>query len=187
MRRLAPAFAAILLASLASSPALAHSGHAFTFTAGLGHPLGGFDHLLAMALVGVWAAAVGAGLRVWAWPATFVAALTLGAVAGHEGVAAPGVETMIALSVVALGLLVALRVPASLALGMAVLAPLGFAHGLAHGAEAPAGSFLGYAAGFILATAALHAGGVLFGRHAGVASRWIGGAAALLGVWMAVA
>jgi urease accessory protein len=191
MRRFALTFAAVA----AAGPALAHVGvhggaevgHAFTFATGLSHPLGGLDHLLAMALVGVWAAAFGAGRQVWLWPATFVGALTLGAAFGHAGLVAPGVETMIALSVVALGLLVALRLPASLALGVAVLAPLGFAHGLAHGAEAPAGSFLAYAAGFVLASAALHAAGVLVGRHAVRASRWLGAAAALVGVWLAVA
>lgn len=182
MKRMSLVLAALVLAT----PAFAHPGHVFTFTAGLEHPLSGLDHLLAMALVGVWAAAFGGGGRVWSWPATFASALTFGAVLGHEGVTTPGVETMIALSVTLLGLLVAARAPASLALGMAILAPLGFVHGLAHGSEAPAGSFLGYAAGFILATAALHASGVLFGRHAAQAARWLGGAAALVGVWLAV-
>jgi urease accessory protein len=175
----------VAVATLAASPAFAHAGHAFTFAAGLSHPLTGLDHLLAMALVGLWASAFG-GARAWAWPVAFVASLTAGAILGHEGFAAPGVETMIALSVTALGVLVALRAPASLALGVAVLAPLGVAHGLAHGAEAPSGAFAPYAAGFILASAALHAGGLTFGRYAAQGARWIGAASALAGLWLAV-
>jgi len=175
----------ILAALLFASPAFAHPGHSFGFAAGLAHPLSGLDHLLAMALVGVWTAAF-AGARAWAWPATFVAALTLGALAGHAGSAVSGVETLIALSVTLLGALVALRAPASLALGVAILAPLGFAHGLAHGAEAPESAFMPYAAGFIAASASLHAAGLLFGRMAARGARWIGVASALAGLVLAV-
>lgn len=175
----------VLAASLAASPAFAHAGHAFGFAAGLAHPLSGLDHLMAMALTGVWAAACG-GSRVRAWPAAFVAALIVGAVAGHAGVAAPALETLIALSVAALGLLVALRAPASLALGVAILAPLGFAHGLAHGAEAPQGGFMPYAIGFVVTTATLHVAGVALGRRAGRGARWIGAGAALSGLALAV-
>jgi len=174
-----------LAALVASGPAFAHSGHTFSFAAGLIHPASGVDHLLAMALVGVWAGAFG-GARAWVWPATFVGALTLGAAAGHAGLAPPGVETLIALSVASLGALAALRAPASLALGAAILAPLGAAHGLAHGAEAPGGSFALYAAGFILASAALHAGGAFFGRYVARGARWLGAASALAGLWLAV-
>lgn len=181
MKRLA----LILAASVFAGPAFAHSGHAFTFAAGLSHPFSGADHLLAMALVGVWAAAFG-GARAWAWPASFVAALSVGALLGHAGVAAPGLETMIALSVSALGLLVASRAPASLALGIAALAPLGLLHGIAHGAEAPDGAFALYVAGFVAASAALHACGLAAGRLAAGGARWFGWAGALAGLWLAV-
>jgi urease accessory protein len=48
---------------------------------------------------------------------------------------------------------------------MALVAVFAVFHGHAHGAEgAGAGSFAGYAAGFVVATALLHAAGVVLGR-----------------------
>ena len=47
---------------------------------------------------------------------------------------------------------------ASLGLGGVLVA--GLLHGFAHGAEAPAAGFAGYAVGFLLTTAGLHAGGM---------------------------
>ena len=76
----------------------------------------------------------------------------------------PGVEIGIALSVLLLGLAVALeRKPALLAAAVLVGAFAVF-HGHAHGTEMPAnGHALSYAAGFVLATASLHALGVSIG------------------------
>ena len=66
MKRLVPIIALFMLAA---SPAIAHVGHGSTasFTAGLGHPLGGLDHIAAMVAVGLWAALKG-GRALWAWP-----------------------------------------------------------------------------------------------------------------------
>ena len=70
MKRLVP-IAALLM--LAAGPAIAHVGHGSTasFAAGLGHPLGGLDHVTVMVLVGLWAGLKG-GRSIWVWPATFV-------------------------------------------------------------------------------------------------------------------
>lgn len=181
MKRLA----LILAATATASPAFAHSGHAFSFAAGLVHPFAGLDHLIAMALVGVWAAGFN-GARAFVFPASFVAALALGAGLGHAGVAPQGLETALALTVAALGLMAAARARASMALGVAALAPLGLLHGLAHGAEAPQDAFALYAAGFLAASAALHAGGWLVGRMTARGARWIGAAGALAGVVLAI-
>jgi urease accessory protein len=59
-------------------------------------------------------------------------------------------------------------------------------HGLAHGAETPASGFAGYALGFLLTTAVLHATGVAAGlgirRHLARQSAWLlAGAGGLLG------
>ncbi len=149
-----------------SGAALAHPGHseAASFFAGFAHPLSGLDHLLAMLAVGVWAAQSG-GRSAWRLPLTFVAAMLAGAGLGLSGVSVPGVEPMIAASVLVLGLLVALRVPLrAQATGTALIAAFAVFHGIAHGAGVPAGSALAaYIAGFALATAVLHALGVRLG------------------------
>jgi urease accessory protein len=171
----------------AASPASAHSGHSFGFAAGLVHPLSGMDHWAAMALVGLWAAALGGDrARIWSWPATFVGALVAGAFVGRLGVAAPGVETAVAASVVILGGLVMTQPSVSLSLGVAILAPLGFAHGVAHGLEAPDGSFALYVGGFIAATAALHAVGVAAGLSLARGARWIGAASVAAGLYLSL-
>ncbi|MCS6854774.1 MAG: HupE/UreJ family protein [Elioraea sp.] len=146
----------------AAVPAAAHTGHGDTagLVSGLLHPLTGLDHLAAMLAVGLWAGFAG-GLRAWAWPAAFVAAMLVGAVIGWQAVAMGGVEVAIAASVFALGLLVAAGWRAPVAAGLALIAAFGLAHGYAHGAEAPAdGSGFAYTAGFLAATAVLHAAGL---------------------------
>lgn len=164
-------------AVLAPTLAFAHPGHgdAVGALAGAAHPLGGLDHVLAMVMVGVFAFQLG-GRAIWAAPATFVAVMALGGVLGATGVAAPFVETGIALSVIVLGAVVALNVKAPVAAAMALVGLFAVFHGHAHGAEMPetAGG-LQYAAGFLLATAALHAAGVGFGFLIGKASKARGG------------
>jgi urease accessory protein len=177
---------------LAPTLALAHPGHAdaFGFAAGVGHPIGGLDHVLAMVMVGVFAAQLG-GRALWAVPATFVAVMALGGGLGMAGVDLPFVETGIALSIVVLGAAVALGVKAPIAAAMALVGVFASFHGYAHGAEAPeTASGAAYAAGFLLATAALHAAGVGFGllaaklssANGGLVARTAGGLAALAGV-----
>jgi urease accessory protein len=174
----------LLTAALLLSPslALAHSGHDHSgVLAGVAHPLLGLDHLLAMLAVGLWAAQQHGRAR-WALPLTFVASLLLGGVLGFAGVQLPLLETGIAGSVMALGLLVALAVRPSLALASGLTALFALAHGVAHGLELPElTSPWGYAAGFVVATAALHGLGYALVRHLP------GGAAALTGAWLLAA
>jgi urease accessory protein len=164
----------LLLASLLATAASAHPGalgHGHPdFLAGFLHPLTGADHLLAMLAVGMWSAL--AVRPAWAAPLAFVALLLLGALLGMAGVQAPAAEPVIAASVLTLGLLVAAR--RSLPLPAAALLAGGFAlfHGLAHGAELPAGS-LGALAGMVLATAALHLAGIAIGRGLLARHRWL--------------
>ena len=78
-----------LLATLAllcvPALALAHPGHGDNgLVAGIGHPLGGLDHLLAMLAVGWWAAQQPGAAR-WALPCTFVASLLIGGLLGFAG------------------------------------------------------------------------------------------------------
>jgi len=130
------------------------------FFQGLGHPLSGIDHVLTMVAVGVWAALIGRSAW-WMLPVAFPIAMIGGGLLGGLGVALPGVETAIALSVLALGLLIGFAFRPALAIGIALVAVIGIFHGHAHGAELPdAASPLFYGLGFVLATAALHVAGL---------------------------
>ena len=155
--------AAASLLVLAGS-AQAHTGHdASSLMAGLVHPLG-LDHLLAMLAVGLWSVRVLPAQRAWQGPALFMLALVAGAALGLAGLQFALLEQMIALSVVLFGAMLimsARRLPIALGLGAVTVAAL--AHGMAHGAAAPAGGFIGYALGFLGATAVLHFGGVAVG------------------------
>lgn len=140
---------------------LAHISTDHGLTAGLLHPLTGLDHLLAMVAVGLFAARAARPLLA---PATFVLAMALGLASGGLGL--PPLELGVALSVVALGLLVALgsRLPASYAL--VLVATAGLLHGHAHGAEAPtSGGLALFALGALASTAALHLIGLLLARR----------------------
>jgi urease accessory protein len=148
-----------------SGAALAHPGHgdAGGFTHGFMHPVGGLDHVLAMIAVGLFAAHLG-GRALGLVPATFVAVMAAGGALGMAGIAVPFVETGIALSVVVLGLAVALRMSVPTLAAMALVGLFAVFHGHAHGAEMPQdASGFGYAAGFMLATALLHGAGIALG------------------------
>lgn len=178
-------------ATLVPTIAFAHPGHeAAGLIHGLGHPLGGLDHVLAMVMVGVFAFQLG-GRAVWLVPATFVLVMAAGGALGMAGIELPFVETGIALSIIALGALVAFGVKAPAAVAMALVGVFAVFHGHAHGAEMPGSASGGaYAAGFMLATAALHAAGVAFGFAIGrlsksrgpLVTKFAGGAAGFAGV-----
>lgn len=156
------------------------------FLDGLGHPLGGLDHLLAMVAVGLWAAQAG-GRAIWFVPAAFVAMMVVGGGLGAAGIGLPMVEAVVVTSVVALGVLIASasRLPA--AASMAVAGLFALFHGHAHGVEMPAAASVAlYSLGFVLTTAALHAAGVGLGLAGwrgmpAALSRIAGGAIAAVG------
>ena len=176
----------LVLLMLMPTTALAHPGHVegSPFAAGLSHPMGGADHLLAMVAVGLWAASIG-GRAVWALPLTFVSAMLAGGTLGAAGVHLPLVEPMILASSVLIGAAVALALQPGLAATLPVIAVFGLMHGHAHGVEGPAQGLMAYAAGFALATTVLHLAGVALGRLPTV--RWLGAATAAAGLMLAVA
>lgn len=157
------AFTAGLL--LLAGTAQAHTGHgAHSLMQGLMHPFG-LDHLLAMLAVGVWSVSTLPARQTWQGPAAFMLALLLGAALSVQGLQVPYLEHAISLSVVLFGvMLMAVRQALPKTVGLGLLAAAGSLHGLAHGAEAPALGMAGYAAGFLLTTAVLHATGVLAGQ-----------------------
>lgn len=156
---------AVLALMVAPGAALAHTGVGAThgLVHGLMHPVGGLDHVLAMVAVGVLAATLG-GRAIWLIPASFVAMAAAGGLLGVSHLALPYVETGIAVSVIVLGLLVALQARLPMAWAMAMVGLFGLYHGFAHGAEMPAdASGLAYGIGFLGATVALHLGGIGLG------------------------
>lgn len=157
-------FAAPLILLASMSPAFAHTGHgASSFMQGFAHPLGGLDHVLAMVAVGLYAAMLG-GSALWLIPTAFLSAMALGGVMGVMAYGLPYTEIGIALSVIVLGLAVALRLSLPTLAAMALAGLFAIFHGHAHGAEMPQTiSGYEYAAGFLLATAALHGAGIALG------------------------
>lgn len=163
------------LAASVLAPAAAHAhtgiGEASGFAHGFMHPVGGLDHVLAMVAVGTFAALMG-GRAFWLVPVAFVAMMAFGGYLGIEGVELPLVEIGIAGSVVVLGVAVALRWRPPVVAAMGLVGLFAIFHGHAHGAEMPLdASGLGYAAGFMLATALLHAAGISLGLAAGLVGR----------------
>lgn len=191
----------IALAVLAAgtAPAFAHldPGEHGSFLAGLSHPLSGADHILAMVAVGLWAALLATapgGRALWLVPAAFVATMGAGFAAAMLDLPLPFVEPVILASVVAIGLLAALALQAPAFAAMAVVGLFAFFHGHAHGSELGEAGAGAYAAGFVVATALLHAVGVaagllpariLGGARGRVATRAAGAATALGGLWLA--
>jgi len=162
-KQLRGAVALVLLAG--AGAAVAHPGHGEGAFAGLTHPLGP-DHLLAMVAVGLWSAAVLAPAQRLRGPAAFLVAMIIGAALGAAAPVPAFVEGGIAVSVALFGLLIVAPrlLPASA--GLVLVAAAGALHGLAHGAELPAGGgFAAYAFGFVTTTALLHAAGLGLGRQ----------------------
>ena len=189
--RLAAASLALAVSVGLPTIASAHPGHEATpgFIHGFLHPLGGLDHILAMVAVGLFAARLG-GRALWLVPASFVATMAAAGVAGMAGLALPYVEAGIALSLLVLGAAIAFEITMPVAAAMGLVALFAVFHGHAHGAEMPETmSGLAYGAGFLAATAALHAVGIglglLIGRTGEMFGRRMlqvgGGAAALAG------
>lgn len=172
--------------------AFAHSGinHTTGILYGLGHPISGLDHILAMVMVGLFAFQLG-GRATFLVPASFVTSMAVGGALGAASIPVPFAETGIALSVVVLGLIIALNARSSVRTAMCIVGVSAIFHGYAHGAEMPesAGGFA-YAVGFIMGTAVLHAAGIatgIFFRTAGhrgsrFATQMLGGFSALAGV-----
>jgi urease accessory protein len=180
----------ILAGALASAvfPAAAWAhpasvAHEHGLQMGLLHPLTGLDHLLVMVAIGVWAARSGVR-NIWIAPACFVTGMTAGLLLGFPFMSAAGIEVGVALSIVALGLLLAFTVNLTRWATMLLAASAGLFHGAAHAAEGPIQSGLtGFAVGALLTTLALHAIGALTGL---ATSRLHHGALRIVGMAMAV-
>ena len=173
--------------------ASAHTGvdgaahHDTGFMQGFLHPFTGLDHLAAMVAVGLWSALTARSGRDVLWaPLGFAAMLLAGALVGLAGMQVPGVEPMIAASLLAIGLLVVTRLRLPGPVAAAVVGAFAVFHGVAHGYELSGDHGAAAAvAGMVVATAILHAAGVAVGwtlRQRGVwLPRVTGAAVALFG------
>jgi urease accessory protein len=187
MRKLLLSLGLIAVPLMAS----AHPGHGFEvpFLDGLGHPVGGADHILAMVAVGLWAAVTGGRAR-WAMPIMFVGAMILGGIMGWSGVGVPAVEPMIVASIVLLGIAAALAWQPPLLVALAGIAVFGLLHGHAHGAEGSQAGLVSFGLGFGISTTALHLTGLLIGTgliriEQTAWARGLGGAVAVGGLALA--
>jgi urease accessory protein len=128
----------VLLALFAVDPALAHhpTGGATPTTfwhgllSGLGHPVIGLDHLAAIIAVGCLAAAHPKGALL---AAGYVIATMIGAAAHIGEATVPNAEIFVALSVVALGLIVFRKAPLRRDVAFALFAAAGLINGYALG------------------------------------------------------
>lgn len=158
---------AALVALMVASPALAHTGSTLGgLLGGFGHPLLGADHVVAMLAVGIWGALLGPP-AVFILPMVFPLVMAIGGVLGILGVPLPGVEILIAISGIVLGLMVVLKVGSPLWLAIVLVGAFAICHGHAHGTELPPGTdAVAYASGMVAATGFLHLVGIGFGLTA---------------------
>ena len=186
----------LLLLCLLPAPLFAHTGHdTLGFANGFTHPVFGPDHLLAMLSVGILSAQMG-GRAIWTVPLAFVSFMLVGGLLGMFGLPFFSVEIGIAVSVLTLGMAIAIDKKLPVILTMAGVTFFALFHGHAHGAEMPGSAQPAlYALGFILGTTAIHLLGVAMGwastRHPGGALRlrWAGLCIAVLGIfflWQAI-
>lgn len=156
-------FGALAITALAGEPALAHHvmGGQMPVTlgqgllSGLGHPIIGLDHLAAMIAIGCLAAMQPRG----AWLVIgYVLAMILGAAAHVRGATVPAAEVLVALSVIALGAVLAWTRPAGSLVAVALFAVAGLVHGYALGesiAGAEPAPLYAYFAGLALIQSAI--------------------------------
>jgi len=177
-------YCSALLVLLAVAPAFAHEGSGTGgFLGGFAHPLLGPDHIVAMIAVGLWGAFLGAP-AIWLLPIVFPLVMAFGGALGILGLGLPGVEIGIAVSAIALGLMVALAARPPIWIAAVLVGAFAIFHGHAHGAELPPGSdAVAYSVGFVMATGLLHLTGISFGLLA----RWPAGRIAVRAMGVAIA
>ena len=155
VRRCLHSFVGLLLLG-AGAGAHAHAGASAGLWSAWVHPLTGPDHLVAMVAVGAWSAQL-VGRAVWAVPAAFLLAMLARGWVGFQLVDIPGVEIGVALSVLLLGLAIAMSGRIAVPLAATAVGIFGFCHGYLHGYELTVVEQRVLAmAGFLSTTALVH-------------------------------
>lgn len=135
---------------------------------GFAHPLQGWDHILTMIAVGIWAAQI-RGQAIWLLPATFVSVMSFGGLVGVASLVIPTVEVIILLSGLVFSVFIVSKVKFTTQLNVFIVAFFAFFHGYAHGQEISASaSLLSYTLGFVFATLLLHCAGIATLRLAAI-------------------
>ena len=139
--------------------AFAHPGHEMAnFASGFSHPFTGIDHLLVMLAVGYWAGKSQSSAR-WQVPMQFVMFMLCGVVLGAVISGLAVVEVAIAVSLLAMGLVILLNTSINRFWQLTTVFAL--LHGFVHGQElVAAGNGLAAVAGMVMATMILLATGV---------------------------
>ena len=198
--------------------AIPANAHTFTgmigFYDGLSHPVLGMDHFLAMVSVGIVSAQIG-GRTIWTVPSTFVGVMIIGGILGIAAEINKGLDNQvislseaaslnyladyiytiiefgIILSVILLGLAIAIEKKLSVGITMIFVGFFGLCHGAAHGLEMPwAANPVLFASGFASGTATLHLFGVGIGYFfirstiSSILLRLIGFVCALYGIYL---
>ncbi len=131
---------------------------------GFSHPLTGWDHLLTMLAVGIWAAQL-RGRAIWMLPLAFVSVMSLGGLAGAAGLQIPNVDGVILLSCAVFSVLITRKIRFSSKINVLIVGFFAFFHGFAHGQEiSTSASLISYTLGFMLATLLLHGAGILVAK-----------------------
>ena len=150
-----------------SSPALLQTSFNIYFNRdwneGFLHPLTGWDHIIVMVAVGIWAAQI-RGQALWILPVVFVSVMSLGGVAGAASyiILGAGAEAMILLSCFTISALIVRGIRFSAPVNIIIISLFAFFHGYVHGQEISASaSLVSYTAGFVSATLLLHGAGIL--------------------------
>lgn len=156
---------AIALLLLTMLPALAHhpsggktpSTIVEGFLSGLGHPIIGLDHLAFVIASGLMAAAIGGGLLI---PFAFVGSSLMGTGLHLMSIDLPLPELVISASVLAFGILLAMKNPPQNGLAISLATIAGIFHGFAYGESifgAEMGPLLAYLLGFAVIQLAIAA------------------------------
>tara|TARA_R100000687_G_scaffold36513_1_gene29761 strand:+ start:626 stop:1195 length:570 start_codon:yes stop_codon:yes gene_type:complete len=141
--------------------AFAHPGHEMAnFASGFSHPFTGIDHLLVMLAVGYWAGKSQSSAR-WQVPMQFVMFMLCGVVLGAVISGLAVVEVAIAVSLLAMGLVILLNTSINRFWQLTLTTVFALLHGFVHGQElVAAGNGLAAVAGMVMATMILLATGV---------------------------
>src|SRR5438270_5851873 len=113
--------------------AVAHplSGPGSGVMQGFAHPFTGLDHILAMVAVGLFAVTIG-GNALWMVPLTFMTLMAIGGWLGFANVVLPYVEAVVALSVLVLGLAIAIPKQWTVPAAMLLVGAFAVFHGHSH-------------------------------------------------------
>lgn len=130
---------------------------------GFSHPFLGIDHLLIMIAIGFWAVA-SKSVQLWVLPVVFLLAMFIGAMLSFSGLDINGMEYLVAFSVLCSGFILWQSKDLSVLMTIGLVVVFALAHGYVHAVELEGGAnAFSYVIGFLMATAILHAIGMVAG------------------------